>query len=229
MPSKKSKFRVEFPYPDFVRYVGNCVVQVKFPDKEDYIVGKVNPPTATQQGRGVVEVATLNEGTFLIRPDNPDIEWNLDTPGKRLFNHLDEMYFFQRRDTRQWHRGLNAGTCIITQPTQNYYNALGVFKMAPRIDDINLCASIFSGNYVPFSEAVRSIMSMDKMEVAVSQTFGIIQSVDKVPHPMLWHYNQPVGRINPDEFTVYDVHRALNQEISDFLKRRASGWHISQK
>jgi len=225
--SKKKRLRVEFAYEDFVRYVGNCVVRVKFPDKPDFTVGRVNPPTRTQMGRHVVELSTLDEGTFLIKPTDPDIEWNLDTPSKRLFNHEGEMYYMWRRDVRQWHRGLSTGTCMLSQPTAMFYNVVGVRKPAPNINDINLCGSVFSGNYPAFDDAIRSIMRPDLMEVAVSQTFGISQSVDDNPQPLLWHYDKIIGRVSPDTRTVHGVSE-LAQEVTDFLKRKAEGWSLSQ-
>jgi hypothetical protein len=223
MPSKReSKFRVDFNHADFARYVHGCVVRLRCPTTgPDEVIAKV---LAGTDGRWT-EVTTLEQGTFLIDPTSPDVRWNLSVPSKRMFNFNDAMYVFARTDARQWHRGLSRGTSSITRPTEGYYSRMGVASRITAVDNLLCAEAILEPKYPrSFDEALGSITNHKQMEVAVSQTFGISQSIDTSVRPLLWFYGRICGRLDLGSRAVMEAHPAIEQEIRDFLGRKAPGW-----
>jgi len=140
------------------------------------------------------KVATINVtgakyGQLVLNLGSEEYELRFKYPPVGVFQHGDDAMFFRRRPMRQFRRGICADNSYLGNCTRGFVGNRARFG-TPEVQ------SAFDHKTFGEKEALKMLDGGKHRGVALRNNFAMILTVDENPDHLLFHWDQPVARIN---------------------------------
>lgn len=135
-----------------------------------------------------ITVTSQKYGQLVLNLGSDEHELRFKYPPVGVFQSGKDAYLFRRRPARQYRRGICPDNSLLWNVTRHVVGNRARFTSQEVLD------AFVAKTYT--NEEALSLLSKDYKGVALSSNYAITLSLDAEPDYVLWHWDNPVARID---------------------------------
>lgn len=136
-----------------------------------------------------ITVASQKYGQLVLHLGSEEYELRFKYPPVGVFQHGEDVYLFRRRPARQYRRGICPDNSVLWNITRNIVGNRARF-------DFGEVQSAFNSVKYTEQEALMMLAKGRYKGVALANNYALTLSMDTDKEHVLWHWEQPVARMN---------------------------------
>lgn len=161
-----------------------------------------------RMGAPLLHFENPDVGEVILKYDDSTSDIEFKFPPIGLVNFQDEVYMVRRKFDRQWKGGACQGTIRVT----NIYSSFGFDH--GRLSCEFMEEALKPMRPISIAEGRRQLST--SLAVALSKEFAIGLSITNDPSPILFYYENPIGKIDEKTNSPILLENQFAQEFEDF-------------
>ena len=198
---------------DFQQRFEGTWIRVQFKNQKKKEIFLLETVEASLNGPPKLILKNNSCGHISLLYDTESAEIYFEYPEVGYFLHKNMALIIYRNYFRQWKRGINPSTIIITNP----YSRIYTFKN-PKIEE-ELLQAAFQSNYIKNLNQASTVLR-DNISYPLTREFAIGHHLENIKGKyLIWYYNNTIGTYNYFDNTVSLFSEIFKQEFIDYLNK----------